>query len=116
MVYICPSVLFSGHHFELSSCKSFNLSLCSSNIDILLFLELTTYVPTSDTFIWVAISFCQGLCSTALLSLCFLPFFSWHLLLLEIISCINSFFDYWVSIISMNTKVLFYLLLYDKNL
>lgn len=75
MVYICPSVLFSGHHFELSSYKSFRLSLCSSNTGILLFLELTTYVPTSETFIWIAVSFYQGLRSTVLLSLYFVTFF-----------------------------------------
>lgn len=46
--------------------------------------------------------------------LCYI--FSWHLLLLEIISCINSFFAYWVSITFTNAKILSCLLPYVKNL
>lgn len=95
---------FSGHPFELSSYNSFNLSLCCINTGILLFLEPNTSVPTSETWLlpFPAIPYafpsdiCMANCLFLLRSLpncsfiilLYMYICIWHLLLLEIISCI----------------------------
>lgn len=120
VVYVCPPGLF----LDIAEFHSYNSTslLCSISSGILLFLEPITSIPTLETLpllvpvffpqilIWLAVSSC----------FIYIYFFSRHLLLLEIISCIYLFLVCWLSpqehIISINARVIAYSLLYDKYL